>query len=115
MIDLTSHLFFTEEKNAINKFIEANPEVYDYLKEKIIKKHFDKNLIMSEEDKKIFQSSNKCWICNKLFVADDNKVRDHDHVTGKYKGSAHSSFNSNLKLTKKIPVILHNLRGYYSH
>ena len=69
---------------------------------------------MSEEDKKRFQSSNKCWICNKLFVADDNKVRDHDHVTGKYKGSAHSSFNNNPKLTKEIPVILHNLRGYYS-
>ena len=40
---------------------------------------------MSAEDEERFQSSNKCWICNKLFVAEDNKVRDHDHVAGKYR------------------------------
>ena len=39
--------------------------------------------------KKSFKSSNKCWICNKLFVAEDNKVRDRGHATGKYSGSAH--------------------------
>ena len=44
---------------------------------------------MSLEDKTRFQSSNKCWRCNKLFVAKDNKVRDHDQVIGKYRGSAH--------------------------
>ena len=44
---------------------------------------------MSIEDGKIFQSSNKYWICNKLFNVRDNKVTDHDHVTGKYRGSAH--------------------------
>ena len=41
---------------------------------------------MSAEDEEIFQSSNKCWICNKLFVVGDNKVRDHCHITGKYRG-----------------------------
>ena len=34
---------------------------------------------------------------------------------GKYKGSFHWSGNINLKLTKKVPVIFHNLRGYGSH
>ena len=29
---------------------------------------------------KKFQSSNKCWICNKLFTEEDKKVRDHDHI-----------------------------------
>ena len=38
---------------------------------------------------KSFKSSNKCWICNKLFAEADNKVRDNnDHVTLKYWGSA---------------------------
>ena len=50
---------------------------------KMIKKNFNKNLVMYVEDKKSFKSSNKCWICNKLFAVGDNKVRDHDHVTGK--------------------------------
>ena len=44
---------------------------------------------MSAEDEGRFQSSNTCWICNKLFDAEDNKVGDHYHVTGKYRGSAH--------------------------
>ena len=84
-------------------------------KKKMIEKRFNKTLIVCKEDKKRSHSSNKCWICNKLFVADDNKVRDHDHVTGKYRRSAHWRCNINLKLTKKVPVIFHNLKGYDSH
>ena len=70
---------------------------------------------MSAKDEQIFQSSNKCWICNKLFDARDNKVRNHCHVTEKYRGSAHWSCNINLKLTEKVPVLFHNLRGYDTH
>ena len=40
------------------------------------------------------------------------KVREHCHIAGKYRVSAHWSCNINLKLTKKVPVIFHNLRGY---
>ena len=58
---------------------------------------------------------NGCWICNKLFVAEDNKVIDHDHVTWKYRGFAYWSCNINLKLTKKVPVIFHDLNGYDRH
>ena len=39
---------------------------------------------MSSEDETRCQSSNKYWICNKLFIAEDSEVRDHDHATGKY-------------------------------
>ena len=53
--------------------------------------------------------------CNKLFDFGDNKVRDHCHITREYRGSAHWSCNINLKLTKKIPIIFHDLRGYDSH
>ena len=70
---------------------------------------------MSEKDEQIFQLSNKCWICDKLFDVGDNKVRDRCHITGKYRGSDHWSCNSKLWLTKKVPVIFHNLRGYDSH
>ena len=77
-----------------------------------MKKHFNKNLIMSEEEEHLFQQSNSCWICKKLIDNDDEKVRDHCHVTGKFRGAAHWSCNINLQLTKKVPVICHNLRGY---
>ena len=80
-----------------------------------MKKHFNKNLIMSAEDEERFQLSNIYWICDKLFDVGNDKVRDHFHVTGKCRDSAHWNCNINLKLSKKIPVIFHNLRGYYSH
>ena len=80
-----------------------------------MKKHFNKNLIMSEEEEHLFQQSNSCWICKKLIDNDDEKVRDHCHVTGKFRGAAHWSCNINLQSTKKVLVIFHNLRGYDSH
>ena len=70
---------------------------------------------MSEKEEERFQSSNICWICKKLIDSDNEKVRDHCHVTGKFRGAAHWSCNINLQLTKKVPVIFHNLRGYDSH
>ena len=50
-----------------------------------------------------------------MFTEEDKKVRDLDHMTGKYRGSVHLNCNINLKLTKKVLVIFHNLRGYDSH
>ena len=70
---------------------------------------------MREEEEEQFQSSNSYWICEKLIDDDDKKVRDHCHVTGKFRGAAHWSCNINLQLTRNVPVIFHNLRGYDSH
>ena len=100
-------------ENAAYEFIKAILKEYEYCK-KVMKKHFNKNLIMSEEEEQ-FQSSNTCWICEKLIDDDDEKVRDHCHVTGKFRGTAHWSCSINLQLNKKVPVIFHNLRGSESH
>ena len=101
-------------ENAAYEFIKAILEDYQYCK-KAVKKHFNKNLIMSKKEEEQFQSNNTCWICKKLIDDDDAKVRDHCHITGKFTGTAHWSCNMNLKLTKKVPVKFHNLRGYNSH
>ena len=76
-----------------------------------MKKHFNKNVIMTEEEEQQFQSSNSCSICEKLI--DNEKVRDHCHVTGKFRGEAHWSYNINIQLTRKVPVIFH--KGYDCH
>ena len=80
-----------------------------------MKEYFNKNLIMSEEEEHLFQKSNSCWICKTFVNNDEEKVRDHCHVTGKFRGAGYRNFNANLQLTKKFPVIFHNLRGYDSH
>ena len=54
---------------------------------------------MSEEEEQ-FQSSNTFWICEKPIDDDDEKVRDHCNVTGKFK--IHWSCNVNLQLTKNF-------------
>ena len=81
----------------------------------IINKHSDKNLIMTEEEEHLFQQSNSCWICKKLTDNDEEKVRDHCHVTGKFRGAARWNCNINFQLTKSVPEIFYNLRGYDSH
>ena len=42
-------------------------------------------------------------------------MKDQCHVTGKYRGAAHNACNRPFRLTNKIPVTFHNLRGYDSH
>ena len=70
---------------------------------------------MSEEEEHLFQQSNNCSICKKLIDNDEEKVRDHCHVTDKFRGVAHWDCNINFQLTKKVPVIFHNVKGYGSH
>ena len=63
--------------NSVNKLIEEILKEYEYCK-KLMKKHFNKNLIMSVEDEEKFQASNKILMHNKLFTDEDEKERDHD-------------------------------------
>ena len=102
------------DENAAYEFIKVILKEYKYCR-KVIKKHFKKNLIMSEKEEHLLQQSNSCWICKRLIDNDDEKVRDHCHVTGKFRGAAHWNCNINFQLTKEVPVIFHNLRGYGSH
>ena len=83
-----------------------------------MKKHFNKPLKMTKENETDFQKAAKCHICDKPYKDKDIRVRDHCHITGKFRGSAHQVCNLKLQIkpeTIKIPVIFHNLRGYDSH
>ena len=80
-----------------------------------MKEYFNKNMLISEKEKHLFQKSNKCWICKSLIDNDEEKVRYHCHITGKFRDTAHWNCNINFPSTKKFPVIFHNLKGYDSH
>ena len=72
-----------------------------------------KEMIFTEEDKEQFNKSKICWICDEPFKG--NKVRDHCHYTGRYRGPACNSCNLKYRKPKVIPVFFHNLSGYDSH
>ena len=48
-------------------------------------------------------------------MLDTDKVRDHCHVTGKFRGAAHDNCNKKLRIPRKLPIIFHNLQGYDGH
>ena len=81
----------------------------------VINKYFNKELAMTKEENENFKNSTKCWICDNDYIDGDGKVRDHCHITGKYRGSAHKDCNINVTLNHKIPVVFHNLKNYDSH
>ena len=64
-----------------------------------MKDEFNKNLIVTEEEEYLFQQSNSCWICNKIIDNEDEKVKDHCHITGKYRSSARWDCNINFQVT----------------
>ena len=100
--------------NCIKEFIEWVFEQKKYCNQ-IINKHFNKKLKMTIEDEDNYQNSQYCWICNKKINKDKDKVRDHCHITGKYRGAAHKKCNSELRIPRKLPIIFHNLEGYDGH
>ena len=73
---------------------------------------------MTESDEQHFKSMDRCHICGEKYTDKDVRVRDHCHITGKFRGSAHQECNLKLRIEPenlKIPVIFHNLQGYDSH
>ena len=104
-------------ENAVYKFMEKMLEEVEYCKN-VVKNEFNKPLKMTDDDELCFKLEEKCHICNKKYTDKDIRVRDHCHITGKYRGSAHQECNLKLRIEPdkiKLPVILHNLRGYDSH
>ena len=70
---------------------------------------------MNKKDVVDFENSTKCWTCDNVYVDGDVKVKDHCHITGKYKGSAHRDCNIKVKVNHKFPVVFHNVKTYDLH
>ena len=78
-------------------------------------KNTKKDIIMTEEDEEDFKNNIICRFCEKNTESDN--VRDHCHLTGRYRGPALSKCNINVTQDQSnfIPFIFHNLTNYDCH
>ena len=75
----------------------------------------NKDIIMTEENKQDFENDNIRRYCEKYI--ETNKIRDHCHLTGKYRGPAHNECNLQVKQKDSnfITIGLHNFSNYECH
>jgi len=76
--------------------------------------------LIDEKDKSEAKSQENCKYWGKPLLQKNYRdtVKDHCHITGRYRGAAHSNCNNLLRIypkTEQIPVVFHNLRGYDAH
>ena len=104
-------------ENAIYKFMEKMLKEVEHCKA-VVKKRFNKPLVMTEDDEQRFRTTDGCHICGEKYTDKDVCIRDHCHINEKFKGSAHQECNLKLRIKPediKITAIFHNLRGYDGH
>ena len=118
----TRYKFFRGE-DAMTKFLDA---IWNE-KNRILWKCKTENakpMIITPEEQRLFEKSKCCHLCEKAYTVDemqskegsDYRVRDHDHLNGKYRGSAHNSCNMKHNYCgADVPVVFHNLKGYDGH
>ena len=89
---------------------------------KIINNEKKEMIPLTKEENKSCKEQEACQICKEKFFMDKDdedyinrkKIKDHCHYTGKFRGAAHSKCNSNYKVPKDIPIIIHNA-SYDTH
>ena len=112
-LEKTSTPYLYRGEDCMDKFVEALSQIKNEIFEKMKEV---KPMEISPEQEQEFQSSTRCSICNKIFKEDDEKVHDHCHFTGKYRGAAHVKCNLDYSFRYfKIPVFFHNLKNYDGH
>jgi hypothetical protein len=100
---------------AVKNFLLALMKDVKFL-HKLIKEKRD--YLPQVQDKDLFKKATHCHICLRPFEKNDEKMLDHDHITGQYRGAAHRVCNSKYTTGKKrylVPIVFHNLRGYDSY
>ena len=93
----SKYTYIYRGENAVYKFMEKMLEEVEYCKT-VIKKHFNKPLVMTEDDEQHFKTMDGCHICGEKYTDKDVRVRDHCHITGKFRGSAHQECNLKLRI-----------------
>ena len=72
---------------------------------------------LTYEENESYQNKKFCYIGKKRFTINNEKVKNHCHFTGKYRGrgAVHNNCNMNYKISKNIPAVFHNGSRYDYH
>ena len=65
-------------EDVISSMIEDSKSCSD-----VMKKRFNKQLVMTKVDNEYFEKPSKCWICDNDYIDTNARVRDHCHITEK--------------------------------
>ena len=123
---LNGYHIVSELEDILKSDYYKSPLVYDnvdWFVDEVIKlenkmafyfKNTKKDIILTQKDEEDYKN-NISRFCEKEIITE--KVRDHCHLTGKYRGPAHSKCNINVtqKQSKFIPFIFHNFSNYDCH
>ena len=110
-------------KSTLRSYVKENEEDPDtidvfinWLEDdvKIISELGNEPMKITPEEQEQFNQASNCWICGKLLNLQD-RVRDHCHFTGRYRGAACNICNLKYRKPNNISVFFHNLTGYDSH
>ena len=98
-----------EDPDVIDAFINMLEEDV-----KIISQLGNEKMVITKKEEEEFKQASDCWICKKKLNLED-RVRDHCHFTGRFRGAAHNRCNLKYSKPNNISVFFHNLTGYDSH
>ena len=107
-------IIYTKKKSTdniskifVSKLAKVTNKIYNdfYRRPKLLK--------LTKQEQISFDKAKTSHICKASLLKD--KVRDHCHFTGQYRGAAHNSCNLQCRKPMIFPVIFHNLHRYDSH
>ena len=116
-VDSDDEVFFQEEylgEDAVKHFLNRltfYEKVVEERKQKF--RHIVKTQ-SSPQEWQIYREAKVCHICGGQFKNESRnyrKVLDHDHVTGKIMGAAHSLCNLTRSGPYRTPIFFHNAQG----
>ena len=123
-LDLVCSLYSKQNKHNFYRGKDCVKRFYKDLKElgtKIVNYEQKEMTVLTSGDNFLSESQKVCHIYKRAFCYDKNKkekyqkVRDHCHYTGKFRGAAHSICNLRYKVPQEIPVKIHNGSKYDYH
>ena len=101
----------SDEEDVAKKFVEVLSKFVTCLHDKTRPQPME----FGRKEREQFIAATHCFICEKVFEKERDKVRDHCHFTGKFRGAAHKECNLLYRVPSFIPVFFHNLKNYDAH